>query len=207
MKLVIAAVLAALATSAGASTYDPHAAFSGGSNPNGVYTYGYETSLGGPLALLSTTSGTAWTAPVASQYLGVYDTATKLLQHPGSSGQYSIVRITLPSAVNYTVIGSFANGDNATTDVHVLTNGIAAFNGALTGAGSSSAFSFARSFTAGSTIDFAVDYGSNGNYYNDSTLLGVTVAGVPEPAIWSPLIGGFAMTGFAARRRRIALTA
>ncbi len=35
----------------------------------------------------------------------------------------------------------------------------------------------------------------------------VTFGAVPEPATWALMIGGFAMTGFAARRRRTALTA
>lgn len=35
----------------------------------------------------------------------------------------------------------------------------------------------------------------------------VSLAAVPEPATWALMIGGFAMTGFAMRRRRVALSA
>lgn len=210
MKLLIAALLAATATTAGAVTYDPFAGFSAASNPNGVYSYGYEATLGGALTLF-TTSGAAngqpssWTSPAVDRYLGVYKLTTTLLQHPGPNGQFSILRLTLPGSGLYRISGAYSNGDNATTDVHVLTNGTGVVTGAIAGPGTSTAFDFRQRLAAGSTVDFAVGNGGN-YYYYDSTLLSATVTSVPEPASWALLIAGFAMVGVAARRRS-ALTA
>lgn len=41
----------------------------------------------------------------------------------------------------------------------------------------------------------------------DNVVLNGDVAGVPEPATWAMMIGGFGLVGFAARRRRNALAA
>lgn len=208
MKLVAAILLAASATAAGAVTYNPFTGLTLASNPNGAYTYGYQTSLGGPLSLLTTaTTGpgyTAWRQASIDPYVGVYKLSTTLLQHPGVSGEYSVSRVTLATAGSYKISGVFSNGDNASTDVHVLTNNFAAFNSAIdakTGGALTSAFSFTQVLAAGSTVDFAVGFGKDSNYYFDSTLLSATVAGVPEPAAWSLLIAGFGLVGIAARRR------
>lgn len=211
MKVLIAAVLAATATVAGAVTYDPHTGFSTASNPNGVYTYGYETTVGGALTSFSNGgaangAGSTWTSPGVDQYLGVYNLSTTILQHPGSVGQYSVLRITVPTTSTYTISGDFANGDNATTDVHILVNGVSAFANTISGVGSFDAFGFSQTLAAGSTIDFAVGNGGNG-YNNDSTYLSASVGNVPDAAVWSLMIAGFAMVGAAARRRSSALTA
>ena len=209
MKLAALVIAAALAAPAAAVTYDPHADFSTAANPNGAYTYGYEATLGGTLTNF-TNGGAAngqaqlWTSPSVDQYLGVYNLPTTILQHPGAAGQYSVLRITVATTGQYVVNGVYSNGDNASTDVHVLTNGVAAFNGAVNGSGSSSSFGFTQPLTAGSTVDFAVGNGGNG-YNNDSTLLSATVASVPEPASWALLIAGFGMVGIAARRRSTAV--
>jgi hypothetical protein len=211
MKIALALLLATSATAAEAVTYNPYTGYSTASNPNGVYSYGYENTLGGSLTLFSTggaANGQAasWTSPMVDQYLGVYKTATTILQHPGPSGQYSILRLTVPTTSTYVISGTFANGDNATTDVHVLTNGFTDFTGAIAGAGSSSAFSVSKYLAAGSTIDFAVGFG-NGNYYNDSTLLDASIGTVPEPAAWMLMVTGFGLVGAVARRRAVTAAA
>lgn len=54
------------------------------------------------------------------------------------------------------------------------------------------------------TISFIGDVQSG----NAATALdSLAIGNVPEPAAWALMIGGFAMTGFAARRRRVALSA
>ena len=130
-----------------------------------------------------------------------------ILQHPGPSGQDSILRLTAPSAGVYTVSGAFSNGDNATTDVHILANNVSVFDGSINHPGglNSAPFSFATTLVGGETLDFAVGYGSNGNYYNDSTLLNATVTtGVPEPMTWALMTMGFFTLGATLRRRRSA---
>ncbi len=210
MKFAALVLAAAIAAPAAAVTYDPHVDYTNAANPNGVYSYGFENVLGGPLTLF-TSGGAAngspasWTSPGVDQYLGVYNLSSSILQHPGPAGQYSILRITVASGGSYSVGGTFSNGDNATTDVHVLFNGVSAFDSAVSGS-LTPTFAFTQYFAAGSTIDFAVGNGGNG-YNNDSTLLSALVSSVPEPATWGLMIAGFGMVGFAARRRSAAVTA
>jgi len=63
------------------------------------------------------------------------------------------------------------------------------------------------SLAAGDTIDFAVGYGANGDYFFDSTGINATVGAVPEPATAALLLGGVLAVLQAARRRRGAATA
>jgi hypothetical protein len=205
--LIAAMTLAgAIAAPAAAGIYDTHLDFSdAGSNPHGVYTYGYQTTLGG--ALTAFTYGGAingqpgaWTSPSVETYLGVYDTGGSTLLHPGPTGQYSILRFTVAVAGTYLINGAFGSEGGNTTDVHVLFDGSTVFSGLSDGSHLSTGFSFSQAFTAGQTIDFAVGNGGNG-YQGDSTLLSATLA-VPEPASWALMISGFAMIGAAARRRR-----
>lgn len=209
MKFTAFILAAVIAAPAAAVTYDPHADFSTAANPNGAYSYGYEASLGGPLTLFTTGGPTngqpqAWVSPAVDQYLGVYNLPSTLLQHPGASGQYSILRITLGASSTYKINGGFSNGDNASTDVHILANGASIFDGGVNGSGSFANFGLSQYFTAGTTIDFAVGNGGNGYNY-DSTFLSASVASVPEPATWAMMLGGFGIAGATLRRRRAAV--
>ena len=207
MKFAAALILASLAVPALATSYDPLAGYSTVNNPNGAYTYGYTNTLGGALTDF-TTGGTAngnigsWTSPSVNQYLGVYSRPDAILIHPGPGGEYSVLRVTLAQAGSYHVSGTYSFDQTTTTDVHVLTNNVSQFDDVITGSGSTKAFDFTQYFAAGSTVDFAVGYGSNGDYYGDSTLLNASIAAVPEPATWALALVGFAMVGASVRRRR-----
>ena len=148
----------------------------------------------------------AWTTQSVDTYLGVYDTGTSTMLHPGPTGQYSILRFTASATGTYAINGAFSYMASNTTDVHVLFNGSTIFSGVSDSAHPSTGFSFSQVLSAGQTIDFAVGNGGNG-YTGDSTLLSATLA-VPEPASWALMIAGFTMIGAAARRRRsVALAA
>lgn len=211
MKIAALLIAAAIAAPAAAATYDPHLGFSSAHNPNGAYTYGYEASLGGPLVDFTSGGATngqpgAWTTPAVNQFLGVYDTGTSILLHPGQSGQYSILRFTAVTAGRYSINGSFNYFGTNTTDVHVLVDDVSVFSGLSNSSHQLTGFGFSQLLTAGQTVDFAVGNGSNG-YEGDSTLLSATLA-VPEPATWALMIAGFSLVGFATRRRRgVALSA
>jgi hypothetical protein len=100
----------------------------------------------------------------------------KLGMHPGSKGEYSIARWTAQKAGTYSISATFSGIDQTTTDVHVLKNGSSLFDGEVSGLGDTEIFSSQSvSVNVGDTIDFAVGYGSNGNYYYDSTGLEVTI--------------------------------
>jgi PEP-CTERM motif len=184
---------------------DPYADFAN-SNPNGVWSYGYTNSLGSTFNLFTdfftapnpeaSNQMAAWRESAVDPFLGVYQTFTPgvLLLHPGAAGQYSVLRFTAPSTQLYTFSGLFSGFDAATTDVHVLLNGGSLFDSTINGLGSTQSFLGLQSLTAGSTLDFVVGYGGNGDAF-DSTGLNLQIEAVPEPGtiglIATGLIGVF----------------
>jgi len=176
--------------------YDAVRDFSISSNPNGVWSYGWEASLGGTLNLYTLTdtttvpgmsvlykSGDKWTGgwPV----LGHNDTTKQicvlticippayLLLHPGASGEYSVVRWTAPSTGKFLIEGAFAGQDWAgptTTDVHVLVNSkTSLLSGPITSYKWPLTFKLIVKVSAGDTVDFAVGVGKDGDLNCDST--------------------------------------
>lgn len=134
-----------------AATYSAVTDFSISSNPNGAWSYGYQTTLGGPFSLLST-PGTE--GPCAIDKWGTLPTIThptaggdpciegniyrytdELELHPGSLGQLAVLRWTAPSAATIDISSVFSgrNTSPTTTDVHVLKNGTSLFDDILSG--------------------------------------------------------------------------
>lgn len=187
---------------AGTSVWDAANDFSATSNPAGAWSYGWSQSRGSGFELLPTLQtvnsgaiefwtgsgdGTtepdvfyndsdavvnpAGTNPIPAHSLGF---------HPGPAGQNAIVRWTAPSSGTFDVNATFTGRDDVggtTTDVAVLLDGStplwsASVNGYL----DSHSFEQALSLTAGATVDFTVGYGSDGNYFYDSTGLDATIS-------------------------------
>ncbi|MGI4789240.1 MAG: hypothetical protein ACRYFS_10385 [Janthinobacterium lividum] len=137
----------------------------------------------------------ASSVPQVSENFGVpadtpYDDVLQpgqLFLHPGPNGEYAIVRFTAATAGTYDLNSSFTpvTTDGTTTDVHVLENSTSLFDGLVTGTynAPTSAPTFADSIqlNKGQTVDFAVGYGANGNYYQDSTGLSATLTSAPVP--------------------------
>ena len=195
---------------AAAQTYDAAADFSAVNNANGVWSYGYEDTLGSSLNLFTdqfaptaTTSGwnknIQYSVPMViknsgaapdSGFADLVIAPGQLVFHPGPQDQFGVVRFTASQSGLYTLNSSFVpvTTDGTTTDVHVLENGVSLFDGLVTGTynaphGTSFGPS-ALSLNAGDTVDFAVGYGANQNFYSDSTGLSATLtrsdAPVPE---------------------------
>lgn len=192
--------------------------FSPTNNPNGVWSYGYSTSLGSSFILythngiLNNPGGSpngldSWNFNIGlnnpvvfhngtSGALGINGTATaqagQLGLHPGPDGEYSIVRFTSPTTEAYSLSAAFSGLDfhgPTTTDVHILLNGSSIFDGNINAFGAGPAFSQILNLHAGDTVDFEVGFGSNKNYSFDSTGLSATLStAVPEP-------GSFALAG------------
>jgi hypothetical protein len=197
--LLMPQALPAQTSSAGpASTqvqYDAVKDFSITANPNGVWTYGWTSSLGSPLTPYTVTDtssvpGTSfWQArngdapELAHNDTGVLICASTstwcippndLLLHPGPNGEYSVVRWTAPSSGTIMITGVFEGLDRVgptSTDVHVLHNSSRSLlRGPINSYRQPLAFSgILLRVAAGDTVDFAVGFGSNGNYYYDST--------------------------------------
>ena len=173
-------------------------------NPSGVWSYGYETKLGSGFTLYRYVDSTGISGITAWEYAqgpfgqntvlpavaknttastissgNIQVPTNVLLLHPGPSDQYSIVRFTAPAAGSYSISGSFSGLDSVgptTTDVHILQNGSTSlFSNNVSAFGAGPAFSVTPTLNAGDTIDFAVGYGSNNNYNNDSTGLKATI--------------------------------
>lgn len=210
-----------------AGVYDAAADFSSTSNPNGVWSYGWEASTGATFILdtdhLDSGTISSWRGDIAGDgNPGVYrnDTGaavslgtvvfppdTALLFHPGPGGQNAVVRFTAPATGSYVVQAGFTGQDfvgGTTTDVHVLDNNVSIFNGAVNGYGNFTGLSPDTLFlTAGDTIDFTVGYGNNGTFLYDSTRLDATIttAGVPDGGSTLGLLS-FGLLGLGLLRRK-----
>lgn len=163
-----------------------------------------------PLVAKNTTGSTQYI------YSTVVQPADVLNVHPGPVSD-AIVRFTAPTTGLYSLSGFFQTLDTNPNGVVVSLYlndawlGGTAFAGsaavAPTTPGGTILFSGDLLFAAGDRFDFVVNNG--GSYYNDSTGLSArfSTAGVPEPATWALMIGGFGLAGAALRRRRAAVAA
>jgi hypothetical protein len=177
---------------------DIAAGFSSTSNPNGNFIYGVRPTLDGGFATyayaevaqglpLWQQSSAANTPP----YVGKNDSdasvtffgtvtlpAGTLWAHPGASGEYSTVRWTSPISGTYAIAVTFTPADATTTDVHVLKGSAAAalFDGNVS-SGHPASYTGNVSLAAGDTLDFAVGYGTDGTYNQDSTGIAGTITG------------------------------
>jgi hypothetical protein len=207
------------------ATYNVVADFSSASNPNGVWAYGYSstlTNLDSNFALYTDASLSCWTgiecwnAPatgvpdIGRNTTGsllnfattVHVPVDQLHMHPYAD-TYSIVRWTAPGSGTYLFDGAWFVQDDHAESVTLDIVGLgysSTFSNQLLGA--SKPFSELQYLAQGENIYFAV--GPNGSYYYDSTGLTLTVAGVPEPgSLQLGLLGVLGLIGagyFRARR-------
>jgi len=214
MKLVISALAAAvLAGTATAATYDPGMQGANAAN----FRYGYDSgsgfsafdyatqyhTSGCPIGGTSCFTGPAsflgvYFAPVDGNYQGALLRSNEVTFHPGPNGEAIGLQFVAPAAGSYKFTGAFRAADAPSG------NGVNLFlpNGtALLGVRpDASPFSFNLTLAAGQTAQFSLN--SNGSYSYDTTGLSLSVAGVPEPAAWALMIGGFGLIGGTMRHRR-----
>jgi hypothetical protein len=99
--------------------------------------------------------------------------STWIHQHPGQAGQYSVTRWTAPSAGYFLLDAAFKTlrqcSCPASTDVHILVNGVSIFDSAVSGYMPTAEVPYAEilSLSADDTVDLAV--GHNGTWECDST--------------------------------------
>ena len=248
--------LALLATPAMATgiVYNAAADFSTASNPNGVWSYGWSNTLGGPMVLDTqlAANNSVWnfnglvgwvgnlditeapyvllnptnvpvgtTAPQFPNSVYSSTQPNQIVMHPGYQGQEAILQFTA-SATGYYTVNALFSGDQpsnppfgpTSTDVHIYSPALATgFDGNVNGFGPSSSVGWTAGFplTAGDTLSFAVGYGADDRYENDSTGLFAQVRffrpvfpARPEPSsfIFSSLWIGFYRSVSIANRQR-----
>jgi hypothetical protein len=222
MALILASLVNANSTQA--AVFDVAADYSATSNPTGAWTYGYSTTLGGSLITYTDSYSVSgidfWSnnsIPLNPPVVGHNATGSPIIPgsfivgagqamfHPGMNNEYSIYRFTAPSAGRYQLMSAYEGIDFAgtTTDVHVLHNSNVIFNGLVNGFGSGSGTAYNTSLVlaVGDTVDFAVGYGFNGRFHNDSTAIQAKLA-VPEP-VTTTLAWILAGIGSLTMRRRV----
>ncbi len=103
----------------------------------------------------------------------------RLSFHPGSKGEYSVVRWTAPESGEYSLRAAFLAIDQSgtTTDVHVLLRGRPVFDGwvNLHGQGKKSTYEGKMACQQGDHVDLVVGWG-NGTHVCDSTGLEIRIA-------------------------------
>jgi hypothetical protein len=206
--------------------YDPSAQFSPTSNPNGVWTYGYESvPIGSPFNLLTLPLPVAsvpgpfinsWQSP-AFGAVGVFHNGTaipqsvtigpetslfnpgELAMHAGPNDEYGMVEFSAPANGIYTIQGTFEGIDVAGTSstVFLLHNNAVVASSIVIPFGPPVPLASAPFLlNVGDTLAFAV----GGGPFNSMTALvnaQVAAVGVPEPSPYALL--GFALIPLAVR--------
>lgn len=219
--------LGILAPSAAQAQWNLSADWSTVSNPNGAWVLGQRGSLlsTGLSAFWSSTTMYGWASrwdggdyyPYAGKNMAT-DTRTasslgavpsgQVFMHPTAWGDYTIARWVAPTSGSYVISSLFTGLDRygTSTDVHVLLDGTALFGAFVDGYQVTQGYDATLALLAGDKLDFAVGYGDNYNYYNDTTGLDVTISNAvvatPEPASLILVTSGLLAVGGVARRRR-----
>jgi hypothetical protein len=160
--------------------------FSPVSNPNGAWSYGHTSTLGGTFQLYPAGGGDCnvefcgWGAGptyldqptvLSNDYLKLIGTVE--LQ-PSGDGEYSVVRWTAPASAKFDVVGVFVGDRDCTsTDVHVLYNNKPIYNDRIICLFDPSLFHFAAKLNKGDTLDYVVGNDSSSN--DDATGLDITI--------------------------------
>jgi len=191
-------------------------------NPNGVWSYGYDPAATAGYQLKTFDLFTATLLPIAWQdSTYVYsmapnfekNTATsriagtlpgQIALHPGpaTNGDAAILRFTAPQTGSYSIRAQFFAGDLGETEAWaVLNNDFLAPLGALGTTNLNPKFSIgALSLAADDTVDFVV--GNRGSYFGDTTPLTAQISVVPEPGIPMLLLLGLGCIGLRVLARR-----
>lgn len=126
--------------------------------------------------------------------------------HPNgtnNSSQLAIRRWVSETNGSITISGTFADQDQGSgngVSGGIYVDGTQVWFGSIQDGGST-AFSFSRTVTAGSKVDFVLD--ANGFDHQDSTRFSAQITtAVPEPETYAMFLAGLGLMGGIARRRK-----
>lgn len=206
--------------------YSPATGWDFASNPsgNGPWSYGYKSTVTGSLTLfdlqdssVDVTTLEYWHTSIATLGVGLNTSSTtnwgtgstvanplEFNLHPGASNEMAVLRFTAPTTGDFTFAGTLSGNSGAGTSTtgYLVHNTNTFLTQTVSGFNSTYGFSETRSLTSGDTVDLVVDWGSNGNYFNDSTGLYLTVTAIPEPAALPFVAGILGLTGLFLFRRK-----
>jgi hypothetical protein len=216
---IFALVIIAATARLSATTYDAFNDFSiTNGNPNGVWSYGWSTTL--LLSLNLYPNGTvdpngnlSWNDPnhISAGAPAVFANKTDQQPvsvppmsagfHPGENGEFSHYVWTAPTTGLFSLSALFSPFDSGGTDVHILDNGVSIFSGEVS-PGNPQSYTGNLSATVGDKIDFAVGVGTDGTYNFDTTGIDATIQSVPEASTWIAALGAAAVMFVGYSRRR-----
>lgn len=187
--------------------------FSTTANPNGAWRYGSTASFGGSLAVFTNLLDASsvgvqrydWNNGPRIPLVGVLipDSSPSWgILHPGGPGVFATARYVAQTSFTGFLDVNFQDGHFATTDVHVLRNGVSLFDADIDGLHSSQTFQATLAIAAGDVLDFVAGSGPGGATSFDTTFFTATVseATLPEPASIGLMLAGLAGLGVLRRR-------
>lgn len=218
LLLLFVAVVTSLATlSSRASadlSYDVAADFSFSNNPNGAWTYGWASSVGGAFSLsvdkrifdggLQQWMGNPNSEPEVYGHPSVFFNPNSsptgngyfvpvngVAFHPGLDGAHTAIRWTAQISGSYNLHSEFTKLHFGSTSIHVFKNDSELFSG-ITG-DSPLTFNAQLDLLSGDTFTFMAGSGLDG-YYGDSTGVVARITAVPEPTsttlVFLSVLGG-----------------
>ncbi|MFM7074868.1 MAG: Ig-like domain-containing protein, partial [Planctomycetaceae bacterium] len=166
-------------------TWNMASDFSTASNPNGVWTYGWQSSTDPTVdgfEAFTRAGSREWSRPSGDAPVIWFNDggpahgvpSGSMCLHPGPSSEPAIARWTAPFSGAFTFEGSFGAGDSAVLDAYVRVNGTPIWE--TIDFSSDKPFSITRTLAAGDRVDWLV----TGGYAYGSTPLSVKVTGTPS---------------------------
>lgn len=168
------------------------------SNPNGQWSYGYSTTLGGSLIAFTEYNANAswfgWRQNINYGVPAIYKVVGapingvntgEVALHGGPNNEIGIARWTANAAGNFNIQGSFGVGDIRNVDHYVYVNSTSYHQVLNTGAAST--FNFNVALSVGDKVDFMV--GTAGDVFYDSTPVEATITAQPVPEPFTMALG------------------
>jgi hypothetical protein len=208
--LTILGFIGSVPATCSAQVYDATADFSSNANPNGVWSYGWTSTLGS-LILYDAHRTIPFVGPSGEEWYPAPEADTdrpdvvywipgspQLSMAAGPAGEYSVVRWTAPANGTYLVDATFSGFWAMSVvdgDVHVLVNSQHLFDSMIGPQGiPPTLYSGQITVAQGDTIDFVLGIGANGTNSFDRAILSTHISLVENRDTLPPVINNVSAT-------------